>query len=71
MVLLGAVFRLIIDGTVALSLVVTMTSLLIPASVVVLVLSPSARRAIAGPRRRKSRPAPLELPESVPLRPAA
>jgi hypothetical protein len=70
-VLLGAVFRLIIDGSVALSLVVTMTSMLVPASVMVLVLSPSARRAVAGARRRKAQDTPIELPETVPLRPAA
>ncbi len=70
-VLLGAIFRLIIDGSVALSLVVTLTSMVIPASVVLLVLSPSARRAVAAARRRKKLPAPVEIGEAVPLWPAA
>ena len=71
LILLGAAFRFVIDRGVALSLVVTLTSVVIPLAVSVLVLSPSARRANAAARRRKRASAATELALPLPLRPAA
>jgi O-antigen/teichoic acid export membrane protein len=66
LILIGAGVRFFFDRDVALGLVVTLTSVVLPLAVCGLVLSPGARRAIAVRRRRRIKPDVIPVAQELP-----
>jgi O-antigen/teichoic acid export membrane protein len=66
LILIGAAVRFFFDREVALGLVVTLTSVVLPLAICGLVLSPGARRAVAVRRRRRGKSAVVAVPQTLP-----